>query len=58
MRFVDPTKPYRKSGGWGTRLFVMLPAVPNTDDGLIENLFLISKPHTWPSTALRIANPG
>jgi hypothetical protein len=37
MRFVDPTKPYRKSGGWGTRLFVVLPAVPNTDDGSIEN---------------------
>jgi hypothetical protein len=42
MRFVDPTKPYRKSGGWGTRLFVALPAVPNTIRRLIENLFLIS----------------
>jgi hypothetical protein len=29
MRFVDPTKPYRKSGGWGTRLFVVLPTVLN-----------------------------
>ena len=26
MRFVDPTKPYRKSGGWGTRGFVALSA--------------------------------
>jgi hypothetical protein len=29
MRFVHPTKPYRKSGGWGTRLFVVLPTVLN-----------------------------
>jgi hypothetical protein len=72
MRFVDPTKPYRKSGatpdschaaldktacapfckerrmqftgpsklnrnpgGWGTRLFVVLPALSNTNRGLI-----------------------
>jgi hypothetical protein len=26
--------------GWGTRLFVVLPAVPNTNRGLAENLFL------------------
>jgi hypothetical protein len=25
---------------------VVLPAVPNTNGGLIENLFLIRKPHT------------
>jgi hypothetical protein len=25
MKFVDPTKPYRKSGGWGTRRFVARP---------------------------------
>jgi hypothetical protein len=31
---------------WGTRLFVVLPAVANTNRGLIENLFLIRKPHT------------
>jgi hypothetical protein len=29
MKFVDPTKPYRKSGGWGTRRFVALTTVPN-----------------------------
>jgi len=27
--------------GWGTRPFVVLPAVPNTNGGLIENLFLL-----------------
>jgi hypothetical protein len=32
-------------GGLGTRLFVVLPAVPNTNRGLIENLFLLRKPH-------------
>jgi hypothetical protein len=46
MRFVDPTRPYRKSGGKGARLFVVLPAVPNTSRGLIENLFLM-RAKTW-----------
>ena len=27
--------------GWGTRLFAVLPAVPNINGGLIENLFLL-----------------
>jgi hypothetical protein len=26
---------------WGTRLFVVLPAVPNINGGLIENFFLL-----------------
>jgi hypothetical protein len=43
MRFVDPSKPYRKSGGMGHPPFVMLSAVPNTNRGLIENLFLLSR---------------
>jgi hypothetical protein len=29
--------------GWGTRLFVVLPAVSNTNRGLIDNLFLFSR---------------
>jgi hypothetical protein len=49
MKFVDPTKPYRKSGGWATRLFVLLPAVPNTNGGLIENLFPLSRPLALPT---------
>jgi hypothetical protein len=40
MRFAEPSKLNRNPGGWGTRLFVVLPAVPNTNRGLIENLFL------------------
>ena len=46
MKFVEPSKLNRNPGGWGTRLFAVLPAVPNTDGGLMENLFL------------RIANVG
>ena len=30
MKSVDPTKPHRKSGGWGTRRFVALTTVTNT----------------------------
>jgi hypothetical protein len=42
--------PFAKSGkGWGTRLFVVLPAVPNTHGGLIEELFLISHPPALPT---------
>ena len=37
--------PLQMRKGWGTRLFVVLHAVPNTNRGLIENLFLIRKPH-------------
>jgi hypothetical protein len=59
MRFVDPTKPYRKSGGWGTRLSVVRPAVPNTNRGLIEELFLLRKPHEVRLTPQRSTeNPG
>jgi hypothetical protein len=35
--------------GWATRLFVVLPAVPNTHRCLIEELFLLRKPHTLPT---------
>jgi hypothetical protein len=45
MKFADPSKLNRNPGGWGTRLFVVLPAVPNTNGGLIESLFLLRKPH-------------
>jgi hypothetical protein len=41
MKFAEPSKLNRNPGGWATRLFVVLPAVPNTSRGLIENLFLI-----------------
>jgi hypothetical protein len=34
--------------GWGTRPFVVLPAVPNTNRGLFENLFPLRKPHEVP----------
>jgi hypothetical protein len=30
----------KKRKGWGTRLFVVVPAVPNTHGGLIQDLFL------------------
>ena len=40
MRFEEPGKLNRNPGGWGTRLFTVLLAVPNTNGGLIENLFL------------------
>jgi hypothetical protein len=47
-RISIPTVAYptlcKKRKGWGTRLFVVLPAVPNTNRGLIENLFLLSCP--------------
>jgi hypothetical protein len=41
MKFAEPSKLNRNPGGWGTRLFVVLPAVPNINGGLIEKLFLI-----------------
>ena len=48
-RISIPTVAYpticKERKGWGTRLFVVLPALPNTNGGLIENLFLIRKPH-------------
>jgi hypothetical protein len=31
--------PLQKRKGWGTRLFVVLHAVPNTNRGLFQNLF-------------------
>jgi len=43
-RISIPTVAYptlcKKRKGWGTRLFVVLPAVPNTNRGLIENLYV------------------
>jgi hypothetical protein len=52
--------------GWGTRLFVVLPAAPNTNRGLIEKSFLLRKPHTrrwlgprsWKSGVLRVFCEG
>jgi hypothetical protein len=45
--------------GWGTRLSVVRPAVPNTNRGLIEELFLIRKPHEVRLTPQRSTeNPG
>ncbi len=48
-RISIPTVAYptlcQERKGWGTRLFLVLPAVSNTNRGLIENLFLIKKPH-------------
>jgi hypothetical protein len=45
-RISIPTVAYptlcKERKGWGTRPFVVLPAVPNTNRGLIENLFLLS----------------
>jgi hypothetical protein len=41
MKFAEPSKLNRNPGGWGTRLFVVLPAVPNINGDSIENLFLI-----------------
>jgi hypothetical protein len=35
MKFAEPTKLDRNPGGWGTRLFVVLPAVPNTDEAAL-----------------------
>ncbi len=47
-RISIPTVAYptlcKERKGWGTRLFVVLTAVPNTSGGLIEHLFL-RKPH-------------
>jgi hypothetical protein len=34
MKLVDPTTPYRKSGGWGTRRLVALP-VSDIKPGLV-----------------------
>jgi hypothetical protein len=43
-RISMPTVAYptlcKERKGWGTRLFVARPAVPNTNRGIIENLFL------------------
>jgi hypothetical protein len=39
-------------------LFVVLPAAPNTNGGLIENLFLIRKPHTRSCLVLRNRKSG
>jgi hypothetical protein len=36
----------------------VLPAAPNTNGGLIENLFLIRKPHTRPWLGLRSRKSG
>jgi hypothetical protein len=41
IQFAEPSKLNRNPGGWGTRLFVVLPAVPNTNGSLIKNLFLV-----------------
>jgi hypothetical protein len=62
-RISIPTVAYptlcKKRKGWGTRLFVVLPAVPNTNRGLIENFFLIRKPHMRPvGAAAKARNPG
>jgi len=42
-RISIPTVAYptlcKERKGWATRLFVVLPAVPNTNGGLIENCF-------------------
>ena len=43
MKFAEPSKLNRNPGGWGTRLFVVLPAVPNTNRGLIDNLLTESR---------------
>jgi hypothetical protein len=46
-RISIPTVAYptlcQERKGWGTRLFVVLPTVPNINRGLIENVFLISR---------------
>ena len=48
-RISIPTVVYptlcKERKGWGTRLFVVLPAVPNTKGGLIQDLFLLREPH-------------
>jgi hypothetical protein len=42
--------PFAKSAKDGApRLFAVLPAVPNTNRGLIENLFLSSRPPALPT---------
>ena len=43
--FAYPTL-CKERKGWGTRLFVVLPAVPNTNRGLIENF----ETHVGPKT--------
>ncbi len=58
-RISLPTVAYptlcKERKGWGTRLFVVLPAVPNTNRGLTEDLFFLRKPHTrlWPGPRSR-----
>ncbi len=44
--------------GWGTRLFVALPAVSNTNRGLIENLFLSESRTRGPVWCCVTGNPG
>jgi len=57
-RISIPTVAYptlcKERKGWGTRPFVVLPGVPNTNRSLIKELFLIRKPHEvrWPHQAL------
>jgi len=48
MKFAEPTKLNRNPGVWGTRLFVVLPTVPNANRGLIETLFLSYQTGDWP----------
>jgi hypothetical protein len=43
--------------GWGTRFFVVLTTVPNTNRGLSEELFL-RKPHTLPWLGPRSRKSG
>jgi hypothetical protein len=51
-RISIPTVAYptlcKERKGWGTRLFGVLPAVSNTNRGLIENLFLLRIPRSPP----------
>ena len=52
-RISIPTVAYptlcKERKGWGTRLFAVLPTVPNIDRGLIQDLFLISHPPALPT---------
>jgi hypothetical protein len=61
-RISIPTVAYptlcKERKGWGTRRFVVLPAVTNTNRGLIEHLFLLRKPHTRPCLVLRNRKSG
>ena len=40
MMFAVPSKLNRNPGGWGTSVFVVLPAVPNTNRGSSRSRFL------------------